>query len=104
MLQFGIVVWACSLIGLSCARVPNVSIIQTAYEREASAGSRLHDSGLQVREAKCHDRAGERVGERFLCEVTFISAADPTQRLYFDIVAVARNGDDWKLTSGLCKH
>jgi hypothetical protein len=104
MMQFGIVVWVCSLMGLSCERTPNVSVIQAAYEREASSGRSLHDTGLQVREAKCHTSAGERVGDRFLCEVTFISRVDPTQRLYFDIVAVARDGNDWKLTSGLCKH
>jgi hypothetical protein len=40
----------------------------------------------------------------FLCEVTFISKSDPAERLYFDIVAVARAGDDWELKSGLCKH
>lgn len=104
MLQFGIVAWACALIGLSCERFPNVSIIQSAYERESSAGSRLHDRELKVLEAKCHDNAGEPAGNKFLCEVTFISTADPTERLYFDIVAVARKGDNWELTSGLCKR
>jgi hypothetical protein len=104
MLQFGIVVWACSLIGLSCEQTPNVSTIQTAYEREASSGSALHDTGLRVLEAKCHDYPGERAGNRFLCEVTFISTNDPTQRLFFDIVAVTRKSDHWELTSGLCKH
>jgi hypothetical protein len=98
--QFGIVLWACSLIGFSCDRVPNVSIIQAAYEIEASAGSSLHDRGLRVLEAKCHDYNGGQ----FLCEVTFISDSDPTERLYFDIVAVTRKGDGWELTSGLCKR
>jgi tripartite-type tricarboxylate transporter receptor subunit TctC len=40
----------------------------------------------------------------FLCEVTFTSKDDPTERLYFDIVAVARAGDGWELKSGLCKR
>jgi hypothetical protein len=104
LLQFGIVLWACSLINLSCGRTPNVSIIQSAYELEASSGNSLHDRGLRVLEAKCHNDAGGRAGDKFLCEVTFISTVDPTGRLYFDIVAVARNGKDWELTSGLCKR
>jgi hypothetical protein len=33
-----------------------------------------------------------------------ISKSDPTERLYFDIVAVARVGDEWTLKSGLCKR
>jgi hypothetical protein len=59
--------------------------IQTACEREASAGSTLHDKGLQVLQTKCHDDSADK----FLCEVTFVSKSDPTERLYFDIVAVA---------------
>jgi hypothetical protein len=92
--------WICSLVGLLCDPVPDVSIVQTAYEREASADSGLHDKGLEVRTTKCHDSADGR----FLCEVTFISTADPIERLYFDIVAVARTKDGWILQSGLCKH
>jgi hypothetical protein len=101
---FGIVLWACSLISLSCECSPDVSTIQSAYGLEASSGSGLHDNGLKVLESKCHDTAGERAGENYLCEVKFISTGDPTERLYFDIVAVSRNGNDWKLTSGLCKR
>jgi hypothetical protein len=101
---FGIVLWACSLISLSCERSPDVSTIQSAYELEASSGSSLHDSGLKVLEAKCHDNVGERAGEKYLCEVKFISTGDPTERLYFDIVAVSRNGNNWELKSGLCKR
>jgi hypothetical protein len=93
-------VWACSLIGLACDPVPNTAVIQTAYDREAGAGSTLHDKELQVLEAKCHDSSPDR----FLCEVTFISKTDPSERLYFDIVAVARNRDGWELKSGLCKR
>jgi hypothetical protein len=101
---FGIVLWACSLISLSCERGPGFSTIQSAYELEASSGSSLHDSGLKVLEAKCHDTAGEGVGQKYLCEVKFVSTADPTERLYFDIVAVSRNGNNWELKSGLCKR
>jgi hypothetical protein len=92
--------WMCTLMAMSCGSVPDIAAIQTAYQREASAGSALHDKGLQVLQAKCHDGNTDN----FLCEVTFVSKSDPTERLYFDIVAVARAGDGWQLTSGLCKR
>jgi hypothetical protein len=92
--------WLCAVVGMSCNAIPDVAAIQTAYEREASAGSSLHDKGLQVLQAKCHDSSADG----FLCEVTFISKGDPAERLYFDIVAVARIGDGWTLKSGLCKR
>jgi hypothetical protein len=94
--------WACSLFHLACSPVPNVAVVQTAYEREAAAGSKLHDQDLQVLNANCH---GNSDGP-FLCEVTFISTKDPNkgnERLYFDVVAVARTADGWELKSGLCK-
>jgi hypothetical protein len=94
------VVWACALAGLACDPVPNAATIQVAYDREAAAGSALHDKELQVLEAKCHDNAPGG----FLCEITFISKTDPSERLYFDIVSVARNQDGWELKSGLCKR
>jgi len=93
--------WLCALVAMFCNNaVPDIAAIQTAYEREASAGSSLHDKGLQVLQAKCHESGTDG----FLCEVTFISKGDPTERLYFDIVAVARVGDGWTLKSGLCKR
>jgi hypothetical protein len=92
--------WVCSFIGLSCDRLPNVATIQEAYEREASSGNSLHDKGLKVLNAKCHDDISEQV----LCEVTFISSDDPTKRLYFDIIAIARTSSSWQLRSGLCKR
>jgi hypothetical protein len=95
------VLWACSLVGLVCSNPkPDIALIQTAYDREEASGGKLHDKNLEVLKATCHD--GE--GDRFLCEVTFISRSDPTERLYFDIVAVARVGDRWELKSGLCKR
>jgi hypothetical protein len=96
------VLWACALAALSCGVVapPNVSIIQSAYEREASSGSTLHDKGLRVIEAACDNPAEGK----YLCQVTFLSNDDPDQRLYFDIVAVARNDRGWELKSGLCKR
>ena len=94
--------WLCALVAMSCNATPDLAVIQSAYEREASAGSAQHDKGLQVLQAKCHDTSTNNAG--YLCEVTFISKADPAERLYFDIVAVAREGDGWELKSGLCKH
>lgn len=88
------------MVGASFDIVPGLSTIQTAYESEASSGSPLHDKGLRVLEATCHDKRGGR----FLCEVTFISTNDPTERLYFDVVAVNRTPNGWQLKSGLCKR
>ena len=91
--------WLCALVAISCSSTPDIAAIQTAYEREASANSALHDQGLQVQEATCHpDGTGT-----FLCEVTFISKGDP-ERPYFDIITLARAGGDWELKSGLCKR
>jgi hypothetical protein len=92
--------WVCALVGMSCVGPPDVSVIQTAYDREASAGSKLHDKDLTILESKCHDDGTDR----YLCEVTFISRSDPSERLFFDIVAVARTAGGWELKSGLCKR
>jgi hypothetical protein len=91
--------WLCALVAMSCNSVPDIPAIQTAYEREASAGSPLHDKGLQVLQAKCRDDGADK----FLCEVTFILKGDP-ERPYFDIASVARAGAGWELKSGLCKQ
>ena len=105
MLQlWAMIVWACLQTGLSCGGAPDVSTIQSAYELETGSGNKLHDSGLRVIEAKCHDDAGQRDGKKYLCEVKFISTSDATERLYFDILAVTRSGDQWKLASGLCRR
>jgi hypothetical protein len=69
---------------MSCNSVPDIAAIQGAYEREASAGSTLHDKGLQVLQAQCHDDGTDK----FICDLTLISKADP-ERPYFDIVSVA---------------
>jgi len=97
-----LVIQTCALAGFSCASIgsPGVSTIQAAYEREASKGSSLHDKGLRVIEANCDEPAGGR----YLCQVTFLSSDDPDQRLYFDVVAVARSDGGWRLESGLCKR
>jgi hypothetical protein len=94
--------WLCLHVASACFldATPSVSTIQAVYEREASAGSSLHDLQLRVLDSKCHPGSGQA----FLCEVTFTSVSDPNERLYFDIVAVARSGDGWELKSGLCKR
>lgn len=97
-----ILVWACSLAGLFCntASVPDVSIVQSAYEQEERRGSPLHDKNLRVLKVEC----GDRQSNTFLCQVAFLSNDDPQQRLYFDVIAIARNDRGWELKSGLCKH
>jgi hypothetical protein len=92
--------WVCALVALSCGGAPSVAVIQSAYDREAAAGSKLHDTTLQVLQAKCRDDGTDK----YRCDVTFISKSDPIERPYFDIVAVARVADGWELKSGLCKH
>jgi hypothetical protein len=102
MSHIELAVWICSQLGLACAvpSPPDLSMIQAAYEREASSGSGLHDTGLKVLESKCHNSDKSPL----LCEVTFTSIADPNERLYFDVVAVARTAGGWELKSGLCKR
>jgi hypothetical protein len=92
--------WVCALVAMSCNAVPDVAVIQTAYAREESAGSKLHDKDLEVLQAKCHADSADG----YLCEVTFTSRSDASQRLFFDIVSVARAAEGWELKSGLCKH
>jgi hypothetical protein len=91
--------WLCALVALSCNSAPNIAAIQTAYEREAPAGNPLHDKGLQILQANCHDDGTDK----FLCEITFILKGDP-ERPYFDVAAMARAAEGWELKSGLCKR
>ncbi len=97
-----LVLWSCAIIGIRCAPVapPDASIIQFVYERQASRGDPLHSKNLRVINASC-DPVTEG---RSLCQVTFLSTDDPTDRLYYDIVALAQDGDGWQLKSGLCKR
>jgi hypothetical protein len=96
--------WLCALMAMSCNSAPDIAAIQTAYEREAAAGSALHDKGLQVLQAQCHDDGTNNDGaNKYICEITFISKGDP-ERPYFDVVNVARAGEGWELKGGLCKR
>ena len=92
--------WICALVALSCGATPGVAVIQSAYNRELTAGNKLHDDSLQVVQATCHDDGTDK----YRCEITFISRKDPAERPFFDIVAIARVADGWELKSGLCKH
>ena len=97
-------IWLCSTVGAECnlGTVPNLMIIQAAYDREVTNTNSLHDKNLKVLEAKCEDK---RPDGRFLCQVTYLSTEDPTQRLYFDIVDVAPlPSGGWELKSGLCRR
>lgn len=95
--------WVCSGTGYLCD-LPDTAIIQQAYEQESAAASSLHDRGLRVLNAACGQaKAGDKASD-YLCEVTFTSAADPDQRLYFDVIRIVRIDGGWQLASGLCKR
>lgn len=97
-----VALWASILVAFPSGGVAplDVSVIQSAYELEAASGSPLHDAGLRVIEAVC-DGAPK---DGYLCQVTFLSNDDPSQRLYFDVVVIVRNGRKWIFESGLCKQ
>jgi hypothetical protein len=44
--------WVCGQVAMPGNSLPDLAAIQSAYEREASAASTLHDNGLQVLQAK----------------------------------------------------
>jgi hypothetical protein len=92
--------WVCKLLVMICNASPDVAIIQAAYDKADAAAGVLHDKGLRVVNAKCHDSGVDA----FLCEVSFISTSDVAQLLDFDIVAVARTDEGWVLRSGLCRR
>jgi hypothetical protein len=78
-----------------------MAVIQVGNDREISAGSTLHDKGCGSLRQSATPKAPTGVS----CgQVTYLSTRDPIQRLYFDIVAVARRGEEWELKSGLCKR
>jgi hypothetical protein len=61
----------------------------------AAPDSRLrHDKGLRIIEATCDND----VNGRFQCRVSFVSEADPDQRLYFGIVSATQTDRGWTLT------
>jgi hypothetical protein len=86
--------WACATVGLSCESAPNAAIIQAAYGRAAPDSRLRHDKGLRIIEATCDND----VNGRFQCRVSFVSEADPDQRLYFGIVSATQTDRGWTLT------
>lgn len=90
----------CAALSCDCLARPDASIIQSVYDSEAANGSPLHDRDLRVIGASCNIAAE---GE-YLCQVTFLSNADPNKRLYFDIVSIDQTYHGWKLRSGLCRR
>ena len=93
--------WICALVALSCGTAtPGPAVVQSAYDRELTKGSKLHDDSLQVLQAQCRDDGTNK----YLCEITFISKNDSAKRPFFDVVAITRVADGWDLKSGLCKH
>jgi hypothetical protein len=86
--------------GCSDIAEPNLAVLQSAYDRESTQANSRHDPNLQLTNAKCDDGTSGR----FLCQVAFLSRSDPSERLYFDVVAIARQNDAWVLQSGLCKR
>lgn len=95
--------WVCSGTGYLCD-LPDTAIIQRAYDQESAAASTFHDRGLRLLKANCAQaKAGDK-GSDYLCEVTFSSAGDPDQRLYFDVIRIVRIDGGWQLASGLCKR
>jgi hypothetical protein len=96
-----VLLWLCGIAGLQCGSPrPDASIIQAAYEREESSGDERHSKSLRLLDASCETSAADT----YLCQVTFLSIDDPTQRRYYDVVIAARSGADWQLKSGLCKR
>jgi hypothetical protein len=92
----------CAIAGFACGKpVPDTAILQKAYEMEATAPASTHDKGLRIVTADCR-REGE--GLRHTCYVTFMSKGDAQQRLYFDAISVDRDGESWRLRSGLCRR
>ena len=92
--------WICALVALSCGATPGAAVVQSAYDREVTSGSAVHDDSLRVLQAKCRDDGTDK----YLCEITFVSKNDSVERPFFDIVAIVRVAGGWELKSGLCKH
>jgi hypothetical protein len=83
------------------ADIPNVLVLQRAYDREANSGNAVHDANLLVDDALCYRRQQSGL---FYCIVAFTDRRDPDRRLYYDIAEVSAERGDWQLKSGLCKR
>ena len=83
------------------ADVPNLLVLQRAYDREANSGNAAHDVNLLVNDALCYQRQQSGL---FYCIVAFTDRRDPDRRLYYDIAEVSAERGGWQLKSGLCKR
>jgi len=83
------------------ADVPNVLVLQRAYDREANSGNAAHDANLLVNDALCYKRQQPGL---FYCIVAFTDRRDPDRRLNYDISEVSAERGGWQLKSGLCKR
>jgi hypothetical protein len=79
---------------------PDASVIQATYNFEIKLGSPAHDKDLKLLTAKC--MKGQDTAH--ICFVSFLSTADPDERIYNSVTEIARIGDGWSLKSGLCKR
>lgn len=80
-------------------RVPDVAVIQTAYaDAEAEAQGR-HAKDLVIESAECYPLAAGS----FMCQVSYTHHAEPSGRVYFDVVTLTGTGAGWTLVSGLCR-
>ena len=78
---------------------PNVSLLQAAYDWEATPGNAKHDKDVKIVEAHCFGKSGV-----YRCFVTYINKRDQDRRLYFDVAEVVGVGGNWTLKSGICKR
>ena len=80
--------------------LPDVKIIQAAYDSEEASGNTNHDKNLKIVEAQCNE---PHPGD-YSCFVSFTNRLDAEERLYYDVAEVKKSGDIWILKSGICKH
>jgi hypothetical protein len=81
--------------------IPDIVVLQSAYESEANSAAAGHDANLLVIDVMCKPR--QQLG-MFLCVVAFTDRRDPDRQLSYDIAEVAAKGGKWHLKSGLCKR
>ena len=86
-----------STIAARADGAPTVAEIQQAYDAEAGRGDGLHVPGLRIVGALC-----DPLGDQFSCQVGFSQPGE--ERVYLDIAAVTREGERWRLRSGLCRR
>jgi hypothetical protein len=81
--------------------IPDIAILQSAYDSEANGADAGHDANLLVIDVVCKPRQQPGM---FLCVVAFTDRRDTDRQLSYDIAELAAEGGQWHLKSGLCKH